>query len=164
MSNFNSLFASKLELLKELEKYEIKVRMAKKEIEEIDNALSTLQRYGIFSEESMFPYEPEPKTVADMALEILRDYPDGLTAIQILDKIRERWMPNLMRSSLSPPLSRLKHVGKVILDGSIWSLADERSHYLTLADTVNTIYHQHCVNLSQEEDAEESDYLIQRRA
>ena len=49
-----------------------------------------------------------PPTIADMALEVLKDPPQGLTANNILKSIQEKWKPELVRTSLSPPLSRLK--------------------------------------------------------
>lgn len=47
---------------------------------------------------------------------------EGLTANQILEIIHSRWMPELRRSSLSPPLSRLKHLGMVKLEDQLWKL------------------------------------------
>jgi len=62
-------------------------------------------------------------TVGDMALAVLKDGPpDGCTSSQILEAIHARWTPNLQRSSLSPPLSRLKKKGAIDLVGERWQL------------------------------------------
>lgn len=63
-------------------------------------------------------------TIGDMAVQVLRSGPpEGLTSNQILDTIREKWTSNLLRSSLSPPLSRLKKKGIIDLVGEHWRLA-----------------------------------------
>ena len=49
-------------------------------------------------------------TIKEMVLELLAEvFPEGLTALEILERIQARWLPGLERTSLSPQLSRLKN-------------------------------------------------------
>lgn len=114
------MMARKVFLEKSLKKLEKRVCEEQAEYEKLKIALGVLERYGL-SLESVSVQE-KPKTVGDMALAILREHPRGLPAADILRNIQELWMPNLMRSSLSPPLSRLKERGEIILEGEIWRL------------------------------------------
>jgi hypothetical protein len=83
------------------------------------------------------PHEPEPqqavitrsqrrpnrvstKTMKAAIETILRDFPNGLTALEILPKLNEMLGTDYPRTSLSPQLSRLKTDKLVTLDGSIW--------------------------------------------
>lgn len=120
MSDLHTLIAGKAALEKIIERYKAKLDMAAQELEHINIALSILQKYGVAPDVSAS--EIRPQTVADMAVEILKEHPEGLTANQILEIIHSRWMPELMRSSLSPPLSRLKHMGMVKLEDQLWKL------------------------------------------
>ena len=62
-------------------------------------------------------------TIGDMAVQVLTSAPpEGLTSNQILDAIRTKMMPNLQRTSLSPPLTRLKRRGVIDLVGEQWRL------------------------------------------
>ena len=61
-------------------------------------------------------------TIKQMALKVLADYPDGLTALQILSKINSRFEKNFIRTSLSPQLSRLNQTGDVHKRGKRWLL------------------------------------------
>jgi hypothetical protein len=62
-------------------------------------------------------------TIGAMALELLREAgPAGMTSPEILAAIQKRWRPSLVRTSLSPPLSRLKDREKIELVGEQWRL------------------------------------------
>jgi hypothetical protein len=51
----------------------------------------------------------KPKTIQEMVMQLLAEvHPEGLSALEILDQIQRRWKPDLMRTSLSPQLSRLQ--------------------------------------------------------
>lgn len=64
-----------------------------------------------------------PRTVKQMILELLdQTYPGGLTALEILAQIRERWKPDLDRTTLSPQLTRLKRDKKITNDKTRWFL------------------------------------------
>lgn len=71
---------------------------------------------------------PKP-TIKEMVLEILAVRPKGATAQEIVKFIADRFGQQIERSSLSPQLSRLKHEGRVVLSGRVWSLpsAEEAS-------------------------------------
>ena len=65
-------------------------------------------------------------TIGDMALLVLSENrTTGLTSNEILEAIRARWLPDLMRTSLSPPLSRLKKKLTIRLDDEQWLLTAE---------------------------------------
>jgi hypothetical protein len=64
-------------------------------------------------------------TIGDMALKVLEEAgPEGLTSNEVLEKIRTNWLPALMRTSLSPPLSRLKDRGQITLKDERWRAAN----------------------------------------
>lgn len=53
------------------------------------------------------------------------DYPEGATARQLLDLFHKEWgRTDIIRSSLSPQLSRLKAEGEIWRKGLIWRLID----------------------------------------
>lgn len=58
-------------------------------------------------------------TIKDIALQIIREAPDGASGIAISAQLRKRGR-NIARSSLTPQLSRLKSEGKVSLTDGIW--------------------------------------------
>lgn len=65
-----------------------------------------------------------PKNIQQMVLHILDEiYPGGLTSLEILDQIQRRWKPDLMRTSLSPQLSRLRKGRSIKNDKHKWYLA-----------------------------------------
>ena len=62
----------------------------------------------------------EEQTIGDWAYTLLSQSPQGLTSNEILDKLKTGPLPELVRTSLSPPLSRLKKRGKIDLVGDRW--------------------------------------------
>jgi chromosome condensin MukBEF ATPase and DNA-binding subunit MukB len=62
-------------------------------------------------------------TIKEAALKVLRDHPEGLIALDILKEINERFGLGILRTSLSPQLSRLKQERKVNNAGMAWTLA-----------------------------------------
>lgn len=65
----------------------------------------------------------KPNTIMDSVVKILEKHVNGLIALDILrelNKVRE--LP-LLRTSLSPQLSRLRQAGYIELDGSTWRLS-----------------------------------------
>lgn len=63
-------------------------------------------------------------TIGDMAMVVLREAGEpGLTSNEVLEAVRKRWLPTLMRTSLSPPLSRLKTKGEIVLVDDRWRVA-----------------------------------------
>lgn len=61
-------------------------------------------------------------TLQDMILEVLKREKSGLTAIQILEKIEEKFEKQVPRSSLSPQLSRLRAKEVIALNAGLWEV------------------------------------------
>src|SRR5438132_7723244 len=59
-------------------------------------------------------------TIKDAVLQVLRDRPEGLVALDILREINDRFELGIKRPSLSPQLTRLKRAGKITNDGMVW--------------------------------------------
>lgn len=66
----------------------------------------------------------ENRTIGDLAFALLYHAKarglEGLTSNEILELLRAEKLPDLMRTSLSPPLSRLKKRGKIEQVGDLW--------------------------------------------
>ncbi|KAB0679531.1 hypothetical protein [Aureimonas leprariae] len=65
------------------------------------------------------------RTIKEAAVEILEGHPEGLTALEILDAINDRFGFEYPRTSLSPQLSRLRGENRLVREGMIWRLADK---------------------------------------
>ena len=64
------------------------------------------------------------KTIKEAVLDVLLTAPPyGLTANEILDRLQKIYDADLMRTSLSPQLSRLKQEGKIVSERPYWRLA-----------------------------------------
>ena len=61
-------------------------------------------------------------TIKEMVVDVLGVLPRGAEALEILRLVNERFNAGLIRTSLSPQLSRLKADGVLIRDGMIWHL------------------------------------------
>lgn len=61
-------------------------------------------------------------TFQDMVVEVLKRRPQGAGAKELLILIKDFHGKSIMRSSLSPQLSRLKSNGVLSLEGGIWRL------------------------------------------
>jgi hypothetical protein len=72
-------------------------------------------------------------TIMQAVLEVLKHRPEGMTALEILAEINDRYFDgSIVRTSLSPQLSRLKDRDhKVTLRGNRWFLRDEQPTLLT---------------------------------
>jgi len=75
---------------------------------------------------------PPPSPYAKLTMKQLvrkalgEHFANGATAIELLDFFRNAWGRNdVIRTSLSPQLSRLKREGVITLDGMTWRLAPE---------------------------------------
>jgi hypothetical protein len=64
--------------------------------------------------------EKPPLTIKEAIMLVLPEYPEGLLALDLLAKINERLELNLVRTSLSPQLTRLKRERKITNRGSTW--------------------------------------------
>ena len=64
------------------------------------------------------------KTLKEMALEALAEYPEGAIALEILETIKAKFGADIARESLSPQLSRLGQDGVLTRSGMHWRLAN----------------------------------------
>lgn len=62
------------------------------------------------------------KTLKELALEALQARPEGAETVQIIADIKERHGIDVPRESMSPQMSRLRHEGIVVREGSSWRL------------------------------------------
>jgi hypothetical protein len=70
-------------------------------------------------------YTARKKTIKEAVLEVLRGAPEhGLTANEILNRLQKVYDPEIVRTSLSPQLSRLKEAGKITSDRPYWRLPE----------------------------------------
>lgn len=104
-----------------------KLVLLKKELDEIEKA-----------EQAIAGNVPDQKialTIKEAVIRVLDDEKRGMTAQQILVAINERFFDgSVVRSSLSPQLSRLNHKDKKIkFNGTLWSLrsGDEEGSVIT---------------------------------
>lgn len=88
---------------------------AKEELRKIDGFLAVLEKAAA--------QEARP-SIKQAVLDVMKHRPNGMTALEILAEINERYFEGrLARTSLSPQLSRLKDVDKKItLRGNKWLL------------------------------------------
>lgn len=78
---------------------------------------------------------PPPSPYAKLTMKQLvrkalgEQFRNGATAIELLDFFRDAWgRDDVIRTSLSPQLSRLKREGVITLEGMTWRLVDEADH------------------------------------
>lgn len=74
---------------------------------------------------------PTEGTIKQRVMAILDKNPGGLTSGQILNNLRISGLPNLMRESLSPQLSRLKKEQEIALDSttSLWKRVNKHESH-----------------------------------
>ena len=65
-------------------------------------------------------------TIKEAVVAILAEASMGMTALDLLEKLNARNSSNLLRSSLSPQLSRLKQEGHIMLTNKLWHLPDQK--------------------------------------
>ncbi len=125
----------KLDFMTDLLEY-IRKRRAQllRELEELDSAekvylksqkTGSQQRVFIdFVEQpvsDIFKEKRVPRTIKQMVLRLLDESsPQGLTALEILERIQKRWKSELERTSLSPQLTRLKVDGAIYNEKNQW--------------------------------------------
>lgn len=61
-----------------------------------------------------------------MALKVIEEAPEGLSARDVLSRLNRRFNVSFPRTSLSPQLSRLKRAKRVVLRGGLWTAARPR--------------------------------------
>jgi chromosome segregation ATPase len=113
---FDPLLERRKALKAELDEVTSKLLLLKKELDEIERA-----------EQAIAGAEPPQKvelTIKQAVMKVLENEKRGMTAQQILAAINERYFDGkVVRSSLSPQLSRLNHADhKIRFNGVNWSL------------------------------------------
>jgi hypothetical protein len=76
----------------------------------------------------------KPNTIMAEVIDILGEHPGGMIALDILGELNKHRDPPLLRTSLSPQLSRLKKSGYVHLNGSNWTLLNRGKTEITATD------------------------------
>jgi predicted nuclease with TOPRIM domain len=119
MARKNELVAQLPPLVEKFQKFrkalievEAEFKSLQKELETVEEALKKLQE----------PETSGPVTIMQAVLEVLNHKPQGMTALEILDEINATYFNGtILRTSLSPQLSRLKNRDKKIeLRGNRW--------------------------------------------
>lgn len=65
-------------------------------------------------------------TLKDMILSVLGERKNGAEALEIIELIREKYLRDVARTSLSPQLSRLKADKALFLSDKVWYLYENR--------------------------------------
>ena len=89
----------------------------KQEYEKLSITVKLMKEYGLDVDE-----DDDPTIVSDMVLIILKEHKDGLHSAKILTEIQSRWKPEIVRTSLSPILTRLKTRSEVEFNDGIWRI------------------------------------------
>lgn len=121
-----------------IQEIEAELAPLKSELAEARKALHAISGAFLSSEtqavvgDSDIAAQPEISTVAGLTMKqltvrALRDhFVDGATAAQLLDYFASEWgRTDIMRSSFSPQLSRLKQDGVIYLNGRTWHLVKQ---------------------------------------
>lgn len=88
-----------------------------KELSDLDGTLLTLKKLGV-----NIPVEIRPKTIGELFLNILAEYPQGLTTKSIYE-IALKHDSSLKRTSAIAPLCRLRDGGVLKYENKRWRLA-----------------------------------------
>lgn len=111
------------------------IKMLRAELRELDVAASALPDAGDALRDTTDKPRRERRegpTLKTMAVEILKQNPDGLDANDIRAKIAQTFGVEVQRSSMSPQLSRLAKDGIVRLAGHRWLLRSNQADWLGL--------------------------------
>jgi hypothetical protein len=103
-----------------------KIQELQRQLAEVDKAASAIGMVNGLQKDRSPAKDNQTLTIKEAALKVLADYPNGLTAIEILKEINDRFGMNIVRSSLSPQLSRLKQDDRISQSGMVWSLLPPR--------------------------------------
>ena len=68
---------------------------------------------------------PQEGTIKTAVVAILKEVGGPMTALELLEQVNQRQGTTLMRSSLSPQLSRLKDEGAIKLTDKLWHLPEQ---------------------------------------
>jgi 3-methyladenine DNA glycosylase/8-oxoguanine DNA glycosylase len=110
----------------------LQIERLQAELVELDSAESALG-HDLFSDFPPANPAPEHLTFKGMAIEILRQNPSGLPAAELRRQMEARFGQIIMRSSLSPQLSRLAYEGILRREGKVWKrtgATDKEARYV----------------------------------
>jgi hypothetical protein len=115
-------------LMNERTKLEMKIQKLRMELAEIDQAAKAI---GVSHQTAEVQLTAERRktptpTIKQAVLSILAEHPSGLTALDILALINRRFDLAIVRTSLSPQLSRLKQDHEIENDGSLWRIIEQK--------------------------------------
>jgi hypothetical protein len=117
----------RLEIEEEISPLQEKLTALRHEREQLKKAAIAA---GLETKSLAEPDKPRRKlqtgTIKEAVIAILAETGDGLNASDLLVKLNERNSSTLIRSSLSPQLSRLKQDGYILLTGRIWHLPSQK--------------------------------------
>jgi hypothetical protein len=105
----------------------------KKELADLEAAERVYRQSGASGETPMLPFQMggpvNRPTIKEGVIQLLQEAaPMGLTALEILDRLNRRWWRGeLMRTSLSPQITRLKREGKVVSERGTWKLPNDNA-------------------------------------
>jgi hypothetical protein len=103
------------------------IKLLRRELSEIramEQAL-TIQSDGPKNSRNPELRSNQSLTFQDMIMLTLKSTPEGATANELLEMIDGRFNKKIMRSSISPQLSRLKQKGKVTLKDGMWAIISD---------------------------------------
>ncbi|MDF0521580.1 hypothetical protein P0R31_30500 [Bradyrhizobium yuanmingense] len=117
-ASLSELVKTRNELWDEFLKLDGKIDQVRSQLEKIDVALSAIDDRA----------SKKTPTIMQAVIEVLKSKPDGMTAQEILAEINKNYFDGtIVRTSLSPQLSRLKDRDKKIdLRGTRWFLLPEQ--------------------------------------
>lgn len=104
----------KAELLRELQELEAAERLYR-ESRKAQRATESAKE-----QDQGVEIELKRPSIKEAVMIIIQENPRGLTAREIMLRIRERWDWDIARTSLSPQLSRLGYEQKLINQNSVW--------------------------------------------
>ncbi|WKL57899.1 hypothetical protein Q1W73_02655 [Asticcacaulis sp. ZE23SCel15] len=130
MKVITALLERKKELQSQIEAAHEELRVIEISLSAFENiGLSTNIKASLAPQADLFAPKFRRKTPAitikEMILTVLAESNYGLDAQAILKEINDRWKKDLVRSSLSPQLSRLKQSGHLIYANQKWLLAQQ---------------------------------------
>ena len=116
-------------LLDQRVQLEAKIHKLRKELNEVDQAARAIGIDDRAPElELIAQHRQRPsRTIKQAVVEILADHPNGLSALDILAKINNRHDLGIVRTSLSPQLSRLKNEERIVNDHTVWRLVPTKT-------------------------------------
>lgn len=106
-----------------------------KELKELEAAERVYLNSGVqlLGSQELLPLGSDPRpakpTIIESVFAILSEVdPDGLTALEILERLNARWWGgSLKRTSLSPQLSRMRRNGEIVNEHSVWKIGHENA-------------------------------------